>query len=231
MSERHSKLKFPIHKHMDAPDIAQVFPELFKHQEMKDWGFENQRVKIPKTEEAETQKYKEEWLPNPKRMQYRKNVFAYMIFLLDPLSDFQDEFERLDERKEAAAMEAGFKRNANEEWPPFVAEDLFRYKDDQFIDMCLKFIKIFKSDEWMEICLLQVELDRNNEIRWKGIRGKDEKQSGSELEKVQKLRDYNRDILAQLKILKENFVYGDMQLKDKVEEELITPENAMRIIG
>lgn len=231
MSDRFQKVRFKFHEYIDDKyaDIVQIYPELFKHKEFKEYGWSEQRVKIPISEEGEKQTYKNEFKPD-KRMATRKQVFAYMSLLFDPLSDLVEEFDNLKERKEAAAIEVGYKRNQNDEWPPEV-DELFSFKDPQFIDCCIKFLKLFKSDEWFEICTLQVELDRNNEMRWKGIKGRDVSMTAQEMEKSQKLRDYNQEIMMRLKLLKENFVYGDKVLKEKIEEELITPENAMRIIN
>jgi hypothetical protein len=217
MSERFDGLRYPVHKHRGTDtEFKLIFPELFRYEEFEKYGYDKVDGKWKKSS----------------RLPYRNQVIRYVAFLYDPASELVEEFENFTERREAAAIEAGFNRDPKtDEWPEFV-KDLFTYKHEDFVHLTIKFLKIFHNDLWMEICALEVELDRNMGYRWSGVTGTSGQIDANALEKSQKLRDHCDDIRKRLKACYKEFFKGDEGLKDRFDElEMVTPENMERVLS
>ena len=111
-TKRFENLMFPVADVKPEDDIIDKIPEVGHHSEFTGYPEKN-----------------------------RTRVFKYTAFLYDKNSDLIREYRDLDERKDAALMEAGFERAKNGEWPPTV-EAIKNIHDDQFRKVILKYLEL-----------------------------------------------------------------------------------------
>ena len=196
-NDRFERLKYPVHQFSPEHDLSKEprFKILFNYPEFKHYAEKD----------------------GPKR-KYLNKLVRYICFLYDPHSELQDEFPNLTERKEAAAIEAGFTRNKSEEFPKIV-QDIFDFTDLEAVAMILRFLKHFKSYLWTEIATQEHELEKYTAMRWL-----------NDDTNAQKLLLVCQNIRKSLDENKKEFFDGDTNLQKKVIE-MITPENAHRIFA
>lgn len=200
LPERFSRLQFPVHKiEAESPaDLFKVIPGIRRY-------FQKVDKENPKT----SSRYR-----GPKGLVC---VIRYIVMLYDPESDLIEEF--MDDprlRKEAAAREAGFKRDRDGEWPQEVM-DLMDFKDEEAVDWILDYLKVKKNHIWREIVFLEEELDQIYRIR------------SSDFERANKLKldEESKKKIEQLKLYKKQFYSEHHDLRKVTEEQLIpvSPEN------
>jgi len=226
-NERFSSLKYNFTKAHQPLDVA--FPSLFKFPEFKrllQWS------------------------------QYEK-ITKYILVLYDRNTDLLHEFQSdLKARKEAAAIEAGYVKDRDGEWPDEV-QGMMDIKNKAVYDAILCFLKIQNHSVWTNIVVTEQELEEFQKLRfWSidtGTRKKPKKKrKAKEGEEVQEEEEQQgvaqtdvydaakkKDILMEacnerIKVLKNLYqeFYGDSQkdLQNAEFEEAIKPENATRIL-
>jgi hypothetical protein len=200
--EKFSRLRFKIHKASKDKKIEEQFPGLFKWKEM-DW------YKRPA-------KYKD---------------LCYLVFIYDPNSDLIEEFPEIQDRKDAAAVEAGFERKEDGDWPANVKK-LMHLEDEKFIIAVLRYLKICKNHIWREICANEIELDRMYQLRLQPIKadpGKDESAVHKSRDELEKMCSRRVDSIGNYY---KQFFEDNKDLADKAieEEYLITPETVFKVI-
>lgn len=227
-NERFSSLKYPYHKAHQPLNAA--FPSLFKFAEFKRLLQWSQWEKITK----------------------------YILVLYDRNTDLLHEFQSdLKARKEAAAIEAGYVKDRNGDWPDDI-QGMMDIKNKAVYDAILCFLKIQNHSVWTNIVVTEQELEEFQKLRfWSidtGTRKKPKKKKkakeGEEIESddeeqqgVAQTDVYDaakkKDILMEacnerIKVLKNLYqeFYGDNQsdLKNAEFEEMISPENSSRIL-
>lgn len=212
-NERFSSLRYPFHKKVGQPlDVA--FPGLFKNAEFK-------RLKQRGT-----------W----------EKIVRYILVLYDFNTDLLHEYPVLRERKEAAALEAGYVKNSKDAWPDEI-ENIMAIRDHASYEAIMCFLKIQNHAVWTHIIATEQELEEFQGYRIMSIEmGK--KKKGDDGDETAKIDIYDaakkKDILldscdiriSRLKSLYEQF-YSDHQkeLQSVEFDEMITPENAERILA
>ena len=201
LPERFSRLQFPVHKiEAESPaDLFKVIPGIRRY---------FQKVDL-KEDRTPSSTYR-----GPKGL---VNVIRYIVMLYDPDSELIDEF--MDDprlRKEAAAREAGFKRDKDGEWPQEVI-DIMDFQDSEVVDWILDYLKTKKNHIWREIVFLEEELDQIYRIR------------ATDFERASKLKldEESKKKIEQLKQYKKQFYSEHNDLRKATEELLIpvSPEN------
>lgn len=230
MTERFASLKYNPKKAIGPLDEA--FPQLFRYPEfrkLKEWG---------------------NW----------QKITAYILFMYTKDTDLAQEFpSNLQERKEAAAAEAGYNINPDGKWPAEISK-IMDIKNQIVYDAIMMFLKIQNHNTWTEICVTEEELFDFQKLRFRRIDVGGEKKEkrkkvtqnvntpeqpvevetakkGKELDiysaagKKDILMDSCNKRIAQLEVLKNQF-YGDSRKELQAPEfdEVITPENAERIM-
>lgn len=200
--ERFSSLKYKVHLATEPLDKA--FPDLFR-------------------------------LPEFKKLKLRKDIdwqklVKYICLLYDPGTDLAKEFQNdLKERKEAAAIEAGFEREANGKWSKTLTQAM-NIKDEEIHGATMAFLKQFRNHEWTDIVATEQELDEFQGLRFKAINDETSDLYG-DAKKKDGLMDSAAKRRSALKILYAQF-YGDHSDLEAPEfEEMIAPENAERIVA
>lgn len=197
--ERFSSLKYKVHQATEPLDKS--FPDLFRLPEFK-------KIKLRK-----------EW----------ERIVKYIVFLYDPGSDLQTEFQELKDRKEAAAIEAGYVREPSGKWSKELIL-IMQIKDDETHAAILAFLKKFKSDDWTNIVVTTQERDEFQELRFKAIND-DTSDLYGDAKKKDGLMDSVDKRNTSLKLYKASF-YGDsMELESPEFDEAMTPENSERIFA
>ncbi len=198
--DRFASLKFKVH--LAKFPLDREFPELFRLSEFK-----------------KIREDRSDW----------DRVVRYIVYLYDPGSPLIQEFQNdLKERKEAAAIEAGYIRRVNGAWEDSLVE-IMAIKDKDVYYAIMAFLKIFKNHEWVDIVVTEQELFDFQRLRFAPI-----DESGKDIYGDAKKKDGMMvsagDRRASLKILYGQF-YGDNKDVQAAEfEEMITPENAERIL-
>lgn len=169
--ERFSKLRYPIHKVQ-----AKTPGELFKFMPGLRRYFEkvqmNRHTGLPETlVKTHTEIFNDPTTGEKKvlgpgsgvhffnRPQDLVYFFKYTVYVYDPDSDLVDEYPydiRL--RKDAAAREAGWKRDHNGMWLPWLTE-IFELKNPTAVHYIMDFLKVLKEPIWKEIVFQTEELD------------------------------------------------------------------------
>ena len=200
--EKFSRLRFKIHKVPQGKKAEDHFPGLFKWKEFESYKHPAKRKQL-----------------------------AYLIFLYDPNSDLIDEFVELSERKDAAAIEAGFERNESGDWTPALKK-IMALNDTTFIPAVLRYLKICNNTTWREICTLEIELDRMYELRLQPIPDIGNKDASEIYKKRAELSKMCGDGVDKLKSLYIQFFADNDDLKGKTKDELvpISPENVFKIL-
>ena len=225
MTERFSNLKYNPKK-VKVP-LDEAFPQLFRYPEfrkLKEWG---------------------NW----------QKITAYILFMYTKDTDLAQEFpSNLQERKEAAALEAGYNINADGKWPSEITK-IMDIKNQIVYDAIMMYLKIQNHNTWTEIVVTEEELFDFQKLRFRRIDvGGDKKKrtrqnsenqeppeetakKGKELDiysaagKKDILMDSCNKRIAQLEVLKNQF-YGDSrkELESAEFDEPIRPETAERIM-
>jgi len=165
-------------------------------------------------------------------------VLRYIVFLYSKDSGLTQEFQsNLQERKEAAAIDAGYQKTDGK-FPKEIL-DVMDIRNHDAYEAIMDFLKSQKHHIWTEIVVSEQELFEFQSIRFAPIGEKKNKTTSAEedneilaaADKKGKLRKSCNEIIKQLEILYEQF-YGDHKELATVEfEESITPEKAERIMG
>lgn len=197
--ERFASLKFPVHRVTEPLDKA--FPVLFR-------------------------------IPEFKKLKLRKDgdkIVKYICLLYDPGSDLQTEFQELKDRKDAAAIEAGYVREASGKWSKDLLS-IMQIKDEGVHAAIIAFLKIFRSDDWTKIIITTQERDEFQELRFRAIND-DTSDLYGDAKKKDGLMDSVDKRDAALKVYKASF-YGDSKDLEAPEfEEPMTPETSERILA
>lgn len=168
--ERFSRLQFPVHK-ITAKTLAELFEVLpglrryFQRLVLEDIPIdEYQNGEINATPGKVTAKG---YAPK-----YRGiftddlvKIIKYIVFVYDPDSDIIIEYPNEPRlQKEAAAKEAGFKRNKDGEWSEYV-QRIFDFREPAVVDWILDYFKVKKNPTWTQIKFIDEELDTLNNQR------------------------------------------------------------------
>ena len=207
-TERFSKLPYPIHKNTSLSP-ADLFEELP--------GLRRYFNSIPKGIKDLDD------LPEGRRSTPLDivKIIKYIVFLYDPETDLTYEYsDDIRLRKEAAAREAGFKRESNGDWPQHVA-DILDFKNEAVVDWIIDFLKVRKNTIWTEIKFIEEELDSLNRSRAESIR------IGNIKSDIMNLTRERQD---ELYVLYKKFYADHTDLKAKTEDRLfpVTPENVFK---
>lgn len=171
----------------------------------------------------------------------KDKIVRYICFLYDSNSELNQEFPKLEDRKEAAAMEAGYSRTKTGEWPEEVNK-LFaltmggRDKNDEvvwsLVHMIFRFLKVCNDRLWMEIVVTEQELDNYTRQRLDVLNiDMKAKTAVDILVQSGKLQELSSSALMRLEGYKKQFYLDHGDVREAVEElEMITPENAERIM-
>lgn len=200
--EKFSRLRFKIHQLPEGINVDDHFPGLFKWKE-----FEPYRSK---------RKFKD---------------LSYLIFLYDPNSDLVTEFPVLQERKDAAAVEANFERKDDGDWPANVKR-LMSLEDEKLIPAILRYLKICNNTIWREICTLEVEQDRMYELRMQPIPDIGNKDSSEIYKKRAELSKMCDENVSKISSYYNQFYSDNDDLMGKTKDDLvpISPENVFKIL-
>jgi hypothetical protein len=226
MTERFSALKYNPKKATKPFD--QEWPNLYRHTEFR-------RLKE---------------LPEGDK------VAAYILFLYSKETDLVHEHpSNLKERKEAAAIEAGFERNADGTWPD-VAQALMDIQNQRAYNATMLWLRLQKHVVWTEIVVCEQELFEFQKLRFMAIdtgkrrksKKKDEEEEDEDSEDLfgfglgkkevyaaanekDSLMEACNTRIKQLENLYQQF-YGDSRkdLQNAEFSEMITAENAERIV-
>lgn len=160
-TERFSKLKHPVHK-ITAKTPDELFDQLPGLRRFF------QRVTVDKVTGLPVSRNKthegtvgSHFFNAPEDL---VKFIKYVVFVYNPDSDLVTDYPELRPRKEAAAIEAGWKRDVVGEWPPFL-EEIFTLKNRVSNQHILDYLKILKSNLWMEIIQIQEDIDYMNDVR------------------------------------------------------------------
>lgn len=199
--ERFSNLKFNVTKAQGALDKA--FPDLFR-------------------------------IPEFKKLKLRKDIdwdklVKYICLMYDPGSDLIQEFQdELKERKEAAAVEAGFEREGSGKWSDSLTR-VMTIKDEEVHAATMAFLKIFRRPEYTDIVVTEQEYYEFQALRFKPI------DEGGDVYGDAKKKDILMEAAnkrqERLKILYTGFYGKNTDLIAPEFDEPIRPETAERILS
>jgi len=199
--ERFGRLRFRIDQLKPGDNIDQMFPALCDNPEFRAYTGYNREILI-----------------------------KYIVFLYDPNSALVDEFEALQNRKDAAATEAGYERAKNGDWPK-VTKEIMELKNEQGRAMILRFLKTIHNHVWTEMCLLEQELDVYNAMRMEPLPTDSKKDNAEILAKRDNLMAMCEKRVRALEIHKLKFYADHDDLKELAEDDYpITPENAVEML-
>ncbi len=201
MTERFSGLKYNPKK--ATRPLDQEFPELFRHPEFK-------KIK--------------EVMPSWER------VVSYILFLYSKETDLLHEHPSdLKSRKEAAALEAGYERQAGGAWPPEI-DEIMAIRNQDVIPAIMQWLKIQKHAIWTELVITSEELFDFQKLRIKPL---DQTDSDKDVYEAAKKKDVLmqacNDRIKVIESLMGQF-YGDSRNDLSEYAEIITPENAERLL-
>lgn len=199
--ERFGRLRFRVDQYKTGDNIDLMFPALCDNDEFRSYtGYS------------------------------RDTLIKYIVFLYDPNSALVEEFENLQNRKDAAATEAGYKRGKSGDWPESTKE-IMNLKNDQARAMILRFLKTIHNHVWTEICLLEQELDVYNAMRMEPLPTDTKKDNSEILAKRDNLMAMCEKRVRALELHKLKFYADHDDLREKAEDEFpITPENAVEML-
>jgi hypothetical protein len=142
----------------------------------------------------------------------KDKVIKYILYLYDMNSDLINEFPNLKERKEAAALEAGFKCTEVKGWEsPIDLAIRGKFDTDQssgIYKMIFSFLMLQKSYQWTEICTLEQEYEEFTRLRWKEMEDEKDKDLLMAAERKNKLREACHDIIESIKQYRAD-LFGD----------------------
>lgn len=240
-TDRHQRLKIPIHtvETKTVAELFKVFPQLKRY-------FANVDLRVPSwKQEINTARQMLEltdeldedieltddevpananegvgpaapYWPGDQILKLMK----YVVYLYDEGTDLTDEYpDDVRLRKEAAAKEAGFKRDGNGEWPVRV-QDVMDFKDPLAIELIMSYLQSQRNIIWREIKMIEEELEmfyrqRSRMVMTGKIGTKDDL-----LELTKKRMDEKDDLL-------KKFYGAHHDLRDATERKLlpVSPEN------
>lgn len=204
---KYDRLQYAVHKLKPGESVDKAFPSLVK--------------RIPEFEKLK------------KRADYNRLVM-YIMFLYDKNTDLADEHKILQDRKDAAATDAGYERVKGGKWPENV-QKVMDIRDKEAGEAILSFLKTQKNHIWTEIIVTEQELDEFQRIRFNSItkkKGKvgDEKDVIDAANKKDKLKEACETRIKSLESLYNQFFQDHQDLRKAEFDEMITPENAERIL-
>ncbi len=170
-------------------------------------------------------------LPEFKKLKLRPDwdrVVDYICYLYDPESDLIQEFPDLQARKEAAATEAGYTRDGKG-WPKPL-ELIMQIRDEDVYKAIIGFLKIFRNHEWTDIVVTEQEMWEFQELRFQAI-DEEEGDIYGAAKKKDLLMKAVSDRRASLKTLYAQFYGDNVDLEAPEFAEMMTPENAERILA
>lgn len=223
--ERFSRLKYPIHR-VQAKTVAELFklmPGLKRHFQDGDRLIQAHITDMDTGDDLEFDNAKASPAWGGDVM---LKVMKYIVFLYDEGTDLTDEYpDDIRLRKDAAAKEAGFRRERDGEWPLMVQE-IMDFRDTTATQMILQYIKVQKSVVWREIKLIEEEIDGLHRARLKAMAEGDFGKSSNDLMQATKIRIEERDNLYK------KFYAEHSDLKVATEAELlpVTPENVFKVM-
>lgn len=201
--ERYTQVKYRVDK--ATRELDKEYPSLFRHSEFK------KLRKLP------------DW----------QLLTKYIVFLYDKKTELAIEFQTdLTARKDAAAMDAGFLK-VNGHWPKNV-KDLFSIEDQTVHAAIMCYLRDQNNHIWTNIVTTEQELEEFQSLRMKAIKRGKETEDKDIFEAAKK-----KDLLMEacdtrVKALKGYYLefYGDhVDVQEREFEEMITPENAERILA
>lgn len=206
---RFDTLKYPVHRLKPGEPIDQAFPDLYKIPAFK-------KLRASKKHAAD-----------------HNRLVKYIIFLYDKNTDLLDEFRTdLRARKDAAATEAGFERIKGGGWPVSL-QKVMDIQDDEVYFAILAYLKMQKYPLWTEIQVTEQELDEFNRIRFASITKKAKKGETDTIKAANekdKLKEACEKRIKSLEGLYAQFYEDHTDVKKAEFDEMITPENAERIL-
>lgn len=205
---RFDSLKYPVHRVKPGEFVDKAIPELFKIPEFK-------ALRSSKKHAADFSR-----------------VTKYIVYLYDKNSDLVDEFRSdLKARKDAAATEAGFER-IKSKWPESI-QRVMDIKDEEAYRAILAYLKMQKYAIWTEIVVTEQELDEFNRIRFAAITKKkgEEKDIIKAANEKDRLKEKCESRIKSLEALYKQFYEDHDDVKEAEFTEMVTPENAERILS
>lgn len=206
---RFDSLPFPVHKLASDEPVDKVCAKLFTFAEFKKLR---------------------------SRADYNRLV-KYIVYLYSDTSDLLHENKKLEDRKDAAAKEAGYERvlkskadSESGKWPKNILT-VMEMKDSDAHAAIMAYLKHIKNYIFTEICVCEQELEEFQKLRMEAIGGK--KGEGDRIKQAadkDKLKEASDLRIKSLPGLYKEF-YGDNDDVKKAEfEEMITPETAVKIL-
>lgn len=204
IQKRFSRLKFHVHELKEGERLEERFPKLFTIPGFKEFSHKQ-----------------------------KDKIICYLVFLYDDGSDLYDEFEELKDRKDAAAIEAGFQRNKKDEWPEYLQDimDINGEIGQKILPLILAYLKFCKNDIWRELQVTEHEYEMILKQRMTPIPELEKKDSGEIMIKRAKLKEMSDLNLRSMNSLKRQF-YADNADVEEAEKKIppIKPENADKVI-
>lgn len=205
--DRYSSIKYKVH--LATGPLDKAFPELFKHKEF---------AKLKTRRDCD-------------------QLVRFIMFLYDKNTQLIHEYQTdLKERKFAAAKDAGYYQKAGGGWGAEI-QAVMDIQDTDATAAIMRFLKMQRHNVWTEIIVTEQELFEYQAIRFapvskkKGKKGSavDEKLIIESTVKKEALLKACNQRIAILETLYTQF-FGDNKDLQSEFEEMITPENAERIL-
>lgn len=203
-AERFSRLKFPVHK-IEADTVAALFKAI---PGLKYYFQDPDKTHLPV------------WGGQ------LLSVIKYIVFLYDENTDLSDEYpDDVRLRKDAAAKEAGFKRDGEGNWPPWI-QDIMDFKDDVARGFILNYMKLNRSETFSEIKLIEEEQLAIQRTRAENI-------AAGIFSKKDDLLQQAKDRRQDKELLIKKFYAEHSDLKAATEDELspVSPENVFKVMN
>jgi hypothetical protein len=227
--ERHSRLQFPVHKikAKTPEELFEILPGMRRYFQKLIPDGKRHLVKDDKENVIK------DGDGNPVEVDgyeahYRGffpedlvRIVKFIVFVYDPETDLMQEYEdNFSELKNAAASEAGFRRNKDGEWPLYV-QDILQFKEKQVISWIIDYLKVKKNPIWMEIKFVEEELEQLYRTRARAIESGDIKSDT--------MRLVNERLELKARLYKQFYAQHN-DLKKVSEEELypVSPENVFK---
>jgi hypothetical protein len=198
--ERFEKLRFPVHKLKKEEYCYEAFPKILDIE-----GFQS--------------------IHGPKRT--RDRIMKYIFYLYDENTDLTHEISDYTKRKEAAAYEAGFRRNTSAQWSEEVKK-LFDLSYPSVVDAVLGYLKFQNNNIWQEINVLEHEKEVFTKERLAPI---PEEADGMFFKRRDELMEMTQKRIDALESLYKRFYSDHDDVKEMNYKALpVTPENATKVI-
>jgi hypothetical protein len=151
-------------------------------------------------------------------------IIKFIVFVYDQESDLEQEYPD-DYRllKDAAAKDAGFKRQSDGNWPPYV-EEIMNLENEKVTWWIVDYLKVSQNAVWMELRMVNEELDLLYRDRVR------EMLKGRVKDELKRLIETRLESQA---LLVKKFYKQHKQLQDKTEKEIfpISPENVFKVLN